>query len=199
MAQQARRPIRIVAVTGSAQVASATARALRVVVDELRQRGAEVTVIDPRELQLGVPGLGSREADVERLQTAVREATGVVFATPEYHGSYSSTSKLLIDNLGFPSALAGKPVALLGVAAGALGAVKALEHLRSVLSHVGALVLPGVTSLAGVHGLFDADGAVTDEATERRLRQLAQSLLEYIHGAVCPALILESLARGAAA
>ena len=36
--------------------------------------------------------------------------------------------KLVIENLGFPSVLAGKPVALLGMAAGAIGAIKSLEH-----------------------------------------------------------------------
>ena len=43
-----------------------------------------------------------------------RDATGLVFATPEYHGTYSSVTKLIIENLGFPSVLATKPVALLG-------------------------------------------------------------------------------------
>ncbi|MFQ5802331.1 MAG: hypothetical protein ACE5JQ_05465 [Candidatus Methylomirabilales bacterium] len=47
--------------------------------------------------------------------------------------------KLVIKNMGFPSVLVGNPVALLRVAAGAIGVIKALEHLRSVcyLSPVG--------------------------------------------------------------
>ena len=64
-------------------------------------------------------------------------------------------AKLIIENLGFPSVLATKPVALLGVAAGQIGAIKSLEQLRSVLSHVGAIVLPGPVSVAGVQGVFD--------------------------------------------
>lgn len=38
--------------------------------------------------------------------------------------------KLVIENLGFPSPLAAKPVALLGVAAGQIGAIKSLESLQ---------------------------------------------------------------------
>ena len=34
----------------------------------------------------------------------------VVLATPEYHGSFSSVMKLMIENLGFPSVLEGKSV-----------------------------------------------------------------------------------------
>ena len=57
----------------------------------------------------------------------IRRSTGVVLATPEYHGSFSSVMKLMIENLGFPSVLAGKSVALLGVAGGSIGAIKSLE------------------------------------------------------------------------
>jgi len=88
---------------------------------------------------------------MDKLQQQVSDATGVIFATPEYHGSYSSVIKLVIEQLGFPSVLSGKPIALLGVAAGSIGAIKALEHLRSVCSHVGAIVLPGPVSVAAVH------------------------------------------------
>ncbi len=37
--------------------------------------------------------------------------------------------------------MSGKPVALLGVAAGSIGAIKSLEHLRGVVSHIGGLAL----------------------------------------------------------
>ena len=79
-----------------------------------------------------------------------RSVCRVILATPEYHGSFAAMMKLVIENLGFPSTLAGKPVALLGVAAGRIGAIKSLEQLRSVCSHVGAIVLPGPVSVANV-------------------------------------------------
>ena len=91
----------------------------------------------------------------------------MVFSTPEYHGTHSSAAKLIIENLGFPSVLAGKPVALVGVAAGQIGAIKALEHLRSVLSHVGAIVLPGPVSVPGVQNVFDEK----DDASTKPLKK----------------------------
>ncbi len=42
-------------------------------------------------------------ADAQRLQESVSRATGIILSTPEYHGSFSSTIKLVIENLGFPS------------------------------------------------------------------------------------------------
>ena len=76
------------------------------------------------------------------LQDTVRAAIAVVLVTPEYHGSFRSVMKLIIVNLGFPSVLAGKPVALLGVAAGSTGVTKSLEPLRGGVSHSGSFVPP---------------------------------------------------------
>ena len=97
--------------------------------------------------------------------------------------------------MGFPSVVSGKPVALLGVAAGQLGAIKALEHLRSVCSHIGAIVLPGSVSVAGVQRLFDDEGRCLDEAIEKRIRGVATNLLDYIGNNICPRIALEEMAR----
>ena len=122
-------------------------------------------------------------------------ATGLILSTPEYHGSYSSVIKSFIENLGFSSKMAGKPVGLLGVAAGQIGAIKALEHLRSVCSHVGAIVLPGPVSVAEVQDVFDESGRCLDENAEGRIRSLATHLLDYVHESVCPSICLEALVR----
>ena len=187
--------LNIVAIQGSVRPGSYTAKALAVVVDELRRRpDVHCDVIDPAELHLAFPGRGD-SGDAEALGQRVRDATGVILSTPEYHGSFSSVVKLVIENLGFPSALAGKPVALLGVAAGQIGAIKSLEQLRSVCSHVGAIVLPGPVSVANVRGLFDEAGRCTDEHVEQRIRSVATTLLHYIERAVCPAIALENMVR----
>ena len=189
-------PIRIVAMSGSARAGNNTAKAMALVLDELSSHeDVAVDLVDPVRLDLRLPG-SQDAATMEELKEKVTAATGVVLATPEYHGSYSSVIKLLIEHLGFPSVLSGKPVALLGVAAGAIGAIKALEHLRSVCSHVGAIVLPGPVSVAGVHKVFDEEGRCLDPAVEKRIRGVATHLVDYIHGAVCPRVCLEEMVRG---
>lgn len=56
--------------------------------------------------------------------------------------------KLCIENVGHPSALQGKPVALLGGAAGRIGAIESIEQLRGVCGHVGAATVPKAVSIA---------------------------------------------------
>jgi len=151
-------------------------------------------VVDPRDFQLPQPGLEAN-AQAESVRKSVAAATGVIFATPEYHGSMSSVVKEVIENLGFPSVLAGKPVALLGVAAGQIGAIKSLEQLRSVCSHVGAIVLPGPVSVAGVQKVFDGHGKCQDPNLEKRIRGVATNLVDFIHQHICPRVALEAMVR----
>jgi chromate reductase len=159
----------------------------------------EVDLIDPTGVTLPLPGSGVESPEVEVFAQTIRDSVGVILATPEYHGSYSSVIKLIIENLGFPSGLAGKPVALLGVAAGQIGAIKALEHLRSVCSHIGSIVLPGPVSIAGVQEAFDEDGRCLDASIEKRIRGLATHMTDYIQESVCPSFCLEEFVREGAA
>ncbi len=200
MSSESREGIRIVAVIGTVRPGNYTSRALNLVADEIHQRDdATVEVIDPAAMSLPFPGEEDRGGESQRLRDAVSRATGVVFSTPEYHGGYSSVIKLVIENLGFPSVLAGKPVALLGVAAGQIGAIKSLEGLRGICSHVGAIVLPGPVSVAGVQKVFDDEGNCLDEAVEKRIRGVATNLLDYINNHICPQIALEAMVRTAAA
>lgn len=194
------RPIRIVVINGSARPGNYTGMAVKIVADEL-QRHPEVSVevVEPAELHLPFPGADPDSPATKRLQQIVGSAAGVVLATPEYHGSFSSVVKLVIENLGFPSALAGKPVQLVGVAAGEIGAIKSLEQLRSVVSHIGGVVLPLPISIANVQKAFAADGRVLDADAESRLRRAGANLMSYIEKHVCPAVTLERLLREGAA
>jgi len=185
---------KIVCISGTSRPDNYTSRALAIVTSELRARDISPTVFDARELTLSFPGQDATQ-DAQQLRTAVESAAGVVLATPEYHGCFSAMTKLVIENLGFPSVLAGKPVALVGVAAGRIGAIKSLEQLRGVCAHVGALVLPGAVSVAGVQAAFDEDGNCLDEATETALRGSAGALLDFLKDYVCPRYVLESMAR----
>lgn len=187
--------IRVVTLLGTPRPGNFTGKALRLVEDELHQLGAAVETFDPAEMNLAPPGSAPTE-DAQALQKAVKAASGVILSTPEYHGCFCSTLKLMIENLGFPSALGGKPVALLGVASGRIGAIKSLEQLRGVCSHVGAIVLPGPVSVAGVNRVFDEEGNCLDEATEKQIRGLAANLMDYLHQNVCPRIALEAMVRG---
>ena len=78
--------------------------------DELRKNGIEPTVVDTKEISLPFPGFPDTP-DAEQLRSLIRNASEIVLATPEYYGTFSAMTKLIIENLGSPSMLSGKPVA----------------------------------------------------------------------------------------
>ncbi|MGA1202378.1 MAG: NADPH-dependent FMN reductase [Planctomycetota bacterium] len=174
-------PLKIIAIGGGVRPDDYTMRALRVVVDQLeRTEGVEVQLVDPVTIEWPAPGLDGGGPELLAFQEAVRAADGVILASPEYHGSISSVLKRIIENLGYPNGLAGKPVAMLGVAAGVIGAIQTLGQLRGIISHVGGLPLPGAVSVPKVQEVFDEAGNCTDEGMEKFIRGLADGLVRYL-------------------
>ena len=93
------------------------------------------------------------------------------------------------------SVLVGKPCLILGVASGALGGIKSIEHLSSVLHHCGALVLPGSASVAEVHLMFDKNGDSVMPKTDLRVRGLAHKMADYATHVAVPAKAKAAMSR----
>jgi NAD(P)H-dependent FMN reductase len=100
----------------------------------------------------------------------VRAADGIILATPEYHGSFSGVLKNAIDLMGFEE-FEGKMLGLVGVSGGRMGAFDALNTLRNVGRALHAWVVPQQVSLPEVSTVFDSEGRIRDNQTERRLRE----------------------------
>ncbi len=184
----------IVLISGTSRPNNNTVKAVRIVENELQNIGISAELVDARDLKMNFPGY-DRTEDAVKLSESVSNSSGVVLATPEYHGSFSAMIKLIIENLGHPSALKNKPVALLGVASGRIGAVKSIEQLRGVCSHVGGIVIPGAVSISAIHQVFDEAGNCVDSAAEAALRNLAGSMTNFIKDYVCPKYMLEEIVR----
>ena len=192
---QDKKAIRIALIGGSIRPNNLTAKALAIAADEVKKhKDITLDVFDPAKMNIPLPGQSSNPS-MESFQNCVSKATGVILATPEYNGSYSSIIKLLIESLGYPSILAGKPVGLIGVASGRIGAIKALEHLTSVCVHNGLIVLPSPASVAEAHKVFDEKGHCLDKKMEERLRSVANNLINYIRKHVYPTMDREEIIR----
>jgi NAD(P)H-dependent FMN reductase len=184
----------VAVVSGTRRPGNFTVRASRALADHIEALGLSVDFVDGRDITLNFPDEGETE-DAKALQAKLNAADAVVLATPEYHGSFSAFVKLIIENMGFPSPLKSKPLALLGVASGRIGAIKSLEMLRSVCAHTGAFVLPGALSIAGVNKVFDEDGKCTDPEVDKQLAKTAQALADYLSDLTCPEHELEADVR----
>jgi FMN reductase len=171
--------VRIVGIGGSLRSDSYSQQALEVAAQRLEALGAEVEVLDLRSLHLPFCDGGKEYPDypdVERLQTTVRAADGLVLATPEYHGSVSGVIKNALDLMSFDQ-LSDKVVGLISVLGGQPNS-NALNDLRLIMRWVHAWVIPEQIAVGQAWKAFAQDGKLQDEALSTRFDQFAQSLVE---------------------
>ena len=158
----------IVAFTGSTRSASFHTRLINSL-PVLAPADVRIALFDLSEVPFYNQDLeGEAQPDsVLAMRAAVSEADGVVFAAPEYNGSYSALTKNTIDWLTRPmkqGALMGKKVMLICVTPGPGGGQRIAKVMNDLLPLFGNEVVATVTAPA-IHEKMAQDGdIVTDEA-----------------------------------
>lgn len=171
--------VKIVGIAGSLRKDSYSQLALEVAAQRLQALGADVEILDLRQMQLPFCDGGddySEYPDVEKLQNAVKNADGLVLATPEYHGSVSGVLKNALDLMSFDQ-LSGKVTGLISVLGGQPNS-NALNDLRVIMRWVHAWVIPEQIGIGQVWKAFSPEGKLVDEKLSQRFDQFAQSLVE---------------------
>ncbi len=181
----------VVGLSGSLAEASSTRRALLVALDGARTAGARVELLDLRDFRLPFAGSDwtpDEFPDALRLNETLRAASAILWATPEYHGSFSGVLKNALDLGGFDE-YGGKMIGLIGVAGGQIGAINALSHMRTVARQLHAWVLPHQVSVARAHAAFDAEGKLRDAKLQASLTQLGRDAVHFarLHQTPVPA------------
>jgi chromate reductase len=174
----------VLGISGSLRKGSFNTELLRAA-QELAPEGFEIRMFSVDKVPLhngNVEGEGD-PPPVAALKTAIREADGVLFATPEYNYGISRVLKNAIDwasrDRGEGS-LIGKPVTMVGVG-GRAGTARAQIQLQHALSEAGALAMvkPGVfVDLAWEK--FDSEGRLTDHDTRELLRGHLEAFSNWI-------------------
>lgn len=175
------RHINVVAVCGSMGENSSTRRVLEVALAGAAETGAQTELIELRDYNLPFAGITrdmSQYPDVARLSQKLHDAQGILWGTPEYHGSYSGALKNALDLMGFDE-FQGKMIGLVGVAGSSIGAINALTHLRSVGRQLHAWVLPQQVSVARVQEAFLPDGSLKDADIVRRLTEMGREVARF--------------------
>jgi NAD(P)H-dependent FMN reductase len=173
--------INVIAMCGSMGENSSTRRVLEVALAGAAETGANVELIELRDYNLPFAGITRDMAqfpDAARLAAKVRAAEGILWGTPEYHGSYSGALKNALDLMGFDE-FQGKMIGLVGVAGSSIGAINALTHLRSVGRQLHAWVLPQQVSVARAQDAFTPEGTLKDPDIEKRLTEIGREVARF--------------------
>lgn len=171
--------VKIVGIGGSLRAGSYSQMALHIAAQRAAALGAQVEILDLRSLNLPFC-TGENDyhkyPDVEKLQKAVKEADGLILATPEYHGSVSGVLKNALDLMSFEH-LDGKVVGSISVLGGQVNS-NALNDLRVILRWVHAWVIPEQIAIGQAWKAFSPEGKLLDEKLSERFDGFAQSLVD---------------------
>jgi NAD(P)H-dependent FMN reductase len=183
-------PPGILAFAGSTRSASWNKKLIAVGAESARRAGAQLTLIDLRDLPMPVydgdmevaEGLPVNARELKRLMLA---HDGFLLSCPEYNSSISGVLKNAIDWVSRPrpnepSAFRAKVAALLAASPGNLGGIRGLFTVRQILSVLGTIVLPTQFGLARANEAFGADGALKDPAHQQAVDNVTGELVSVL-------------------
>ena len=171
--------VKLVGIAGSLRTESHSHQALAIAIRKAQELGAEVTVLDLREMTLPFCNGGdySDYPDVAILQQTVKDADGLILVTPEYHGSVSGVLKNALDLMSFEQ-LDGKVVGAISVLGGQANS-NALNDLRTIARWVHAWVIPEQVAIGQAWQAFDEQGKLVDAKLAERLDKFVESLVTH--------------------
>jgi len=183
---------KIVAFAGSTRSGSFNKQLVAIAAAAAREAGAEVTVVDLRDLALplfdqDLEDASGLPAAAKEFKALLRASDGFLIASPEYNSSVTGVLKNAIDWASRAesddepplAAYRGKAAALFSASPGALGGLRGLVHLRAILGNIGVHVLPDQVCISTAHEAFADDGSLEDERKTKQVAALARKLVEF--------------------
>ncbi|MEH1951148.1 MAG: NAD(P)H-dependent oxidoreductase [Nostoc sp.] len=185
-------PPKILAFAGSTRIDSYNKKLVKIAAAGAKAAGAEVTYIDLRDLPLPLydEDLEAQEglpANARTFKDLLISHQGLLIASPEYNSSLTAVLKNAIDWASRPvpneaplAAFAGKVASIMSTSPGALGGLRGLVHLRSILGNIKVLVLPDQIALPKAYEAFNADGTLKDPKQQQSIEQLGDGLTKIL-------------------
>jgi chromate reductase, NAD(P)H dehydrogenase (quinone) len=115
---------------------------------------------------------GNLPPEVVRFKDEIAQADGVLIVTPEHDRSIPAVLKNAIDWGARPwgkNSWTGKPAFITGTSPGAIGSALAQQHLRSVMTGLGMILLGGEAYVTFKPDLIDEHGNIGDDSTKKFL------------------------------
>jgi NAD(P)H-dependent FMN reductase len=183
---------RILAFAGSLRKDSFNKKLVQVAAQGARNAGADVTIIDLRDFPMPIydGDLEASEglpANGRKLKDIFLAHHGLLISAPEYNSSITAVLKNTIDWVSRPVAGAkplaeftGKVAGLLSASPGALGGLRGLVHVRSILGNIGVLVIPEQQAITKASDAFAPDGKLKDEKQQQGVERVGARVAELV-------------------
>lgn len=175
--------------SGSAREGALSKEVARAASEVANKMGADASFIDLRDYPMPIYD-GDLEAaegmpeNAKKLKAMFAASQGYFIVTPEYNGFFSPLLKNVIDwmsrpddeNIGNP--YRGKVAGLAGSSPGAMGGIRAVPHLRTLLSGIGVHVIPTQVAIGSAGSAIDENGEFADERQRSMISATIEQLID---------------------
>ncbi len=171
-------PITIAVMAGTTREKRESIKAAQYIADFGRKlEDVEIIFVDPKDFYF--PGDGNDPEGKDHRYTEITERADAFFIiTPEYNHSFPGTLKRMLDSE--LQTYNHKPVAIAGVSSGPWGGVRAVESLVPAIRETGLVVMSWDIYFPRVQDIFDENGVMKPEFTERYETNLGKLYAELL-------------------
>lgn len=174
----------IVCLGGTTVTGSSTERALRIAMRAAATGGLRTRMFDGAalaKLPLYTPNVHQRTPEEQEFVSAIRESSGLIVASPGYHGSISGLVKNAIDLIEETARdarpyLNDLPVGLVATAYGWQAACSTVAALRSIVHALRGWPTPYAATINSSMCKFDEQCGCSDAAVMDQLTRVGQQV-----------------------
>jgi chromate reductase len=184
---------KILAFAGSLRTDSFNKKLVKIAAQGARNAGAEVTLVDLRELPMPLFDADLESSDglpenAKKFKQLLLANDGLLIASPEYNSSFSGALKNAIDWASRRekddepplACFTNKVAVLMSASPGALGGLRGLVQLRMTLSNLRVLVLPDQIAVSKAGEAFNPDGSLKDSKQQASIEKLGGALANFL-------------------
>jgi len=183
---------KILAFAGSLRVESWNKKLVKIAVNGAKAAGADVTYIDLKDYPLPVFDEDLEKKDglhpnARKLKDLFMANDGLLISAPEYNSSITAALKNAIDWVSRPApgeaplgCFDGKVVSLMSASPGALGGLRGLVTVRSILGNIKCTVLPDQVAVPKVNDAMNPDGTLKDAKVQASIEALGANVAKTV-------------------
>ncbi len=184
--------VKILAFAGSTRKDSLNKKLIKIAAAGASEAGANVTLIDLHDFQMPLydGDLEQQEGlpqNARKLKEIMMAHHGFLISSPEYNSSISGILKNTIDWTSRQSegeapliCYRGKVAGLVSASPGALGGLRGLVTIRSILGNIGVIVMPEQVAVSKAHEAFETDGPMKNKEQEQQVKKIGANVVKLL-------------------
>ncbi|MEM6629603.1 MAG: NAD(P)H-dependent oxidoreductase [Bacteroidota bacterium] len=113
-----------------------------------------------------------------RMSNFLDQADGIIFCSPEYHGSYTGVLKNAVDH--FWNEFKRKPIGVVSTGSGYYGGLNASSEMQQLILSLGAFPMPKKLLVPNVQRAFDPNGNPIEEVLKKNVQEFIEEFLWFV-------------------